>query len=127
MVRSRFIAGFLPGVVLCLLVTAIASALQVFEVALAGQAYLEALVLAILLGVAIRTAWTPGALWQPGIEFSAKILLEIAVVLLGASVSARTVLALGPQLLGGIVLVVAVAIVTSYAIGRALGLPRRMA
>jgi uncharacterized integral membrane protein (TIGR00698 family) len=127
MVRSRFIVGFLPGVLLCLLVTAIASALQVFEVALAGQAYLEALVLAILLGVAIRTAWTPGALWQPGIEFSAKILLEIAVVLLGASVSARTVLALGPQLLGGIVLVVAVAIVTSYAIGRALGLPRRMA
>ena len=59
--------------------------------------------------------------------FSAKILLEIAVVLLGAAVSARTVLALGPALLGGIVLVVAVAIATSYAIGRLLGLPQRMA
>jgi uncharacterized integral membrane protein (TIGR00698 family) len=36
-------------------------------------------------------------------------------------------MALGPALLGGIVAVVAVAIATSYAIGRALGLPQRMA
>ena len=29
--------------------------------------------LAIVLGVAIRTVWTPGPLWEKGIEFSAKI------------------------------------------------------
>ncbi len=83
--------------------------------------------LAILLGVAIRTVWAPGARFRAGIGFCAKALLEVAVVLLGASVSARTVLALGPALLGGIVAVVAVAIATSYAICRALGLGRRMA
>ena len=121
------VTRLLPGILLCLLVTAIARALELVEIRLAGQAYLEALVLAILLGVAIRTAWTPGERWHPGIAFSAKILLEIAVVLLGASVSIRTVLALGPALLLGIVLIVAVAIATSYAIGRALGLPLRMA
>jgi len=126
--RCRFvILTMLPGLLLCVGVTALATALQRIEVRLAGEAYLEALVLAILLGVAIRTAWTPGDRWQPGVAFSAKILLEIAVVLLGAAVSARTVLALGPALLGGIVLVVAVAIATSYAIGRLLGLPQRMA
>ena len=38
---------------------------------------------------AIRTVWTPEAAGKPGIGFSAKTLLEIAVVLLGASVSAR--------------------------------------
>jgi len=97
------------------------------ETRLAGQAYLEALVLAILLGVAIRTAWEPGALWHDGIAFAAKFLLEIAVVLLGAAVSARTVAALGPALLLGIVLTVAIAIAASYGIGRALGLPNRMA
>jgi uncharacterized integral membrane protein (TIGR00698 family) len=84
-------------------------------------------VLAILLGVAIRTAWEPGALWHDGIAFSAKILLEVAVVLLGAAVSARTVAALGPALLLGIVLTVAIAIFASYGIGRALKLPHRMA
>ena len=117
----------LPGVLLCLAVTAIGFALQRIEVALAGEAYLEALVLAILAGVAIRSAWTPGPRWHPGIAFSARILLEIAVVLLGASVSVRTVVALGPGLLGGIVLVVAVALATSYGICRLLGLPQRMA
>ena len=117
----------LPGLLLCTLVTMIAFLLQLVEVRFAGEAYLEALVLAILLGVAIRTAWTPEARWHPGVAFSAKILLEVAVVLLGASVSVATVLALGPALLGGIVLVVAVAIATSYAISRALGLKQRMA
>ena len=117
----------LPGILLCIAVTASAALLQAAEVRLAGAPYLEALVLAILLGVAIRTAWTPGPRWHPGVAFSAKTLLEIAVVLLGASVSARTVLALGPALLAGIVGVVAVAIATSYAISRAFGLPQRMA
>ena len=121
------ISKILPGLLLCIGVTVVASVLQQIEVRLAGEAYLEALVLAILLGVAIRTAWTPGERWHKGIAFSAKILLEIAVVLLGASVSVATVLALGPALLGGIVLVVACAIATSYAIGRALGLKQRMA
>ena len=123
--RSTF--PLLPGLMLCILVTALASALQLVEIRLAGQAYLEALVLAILLGVAIRTIWTPGTRWRAGIAFSAKSLLEIAVVLLGASVSARTVAALGPALLGGIIAVVAMAIVVSYAIGRILGLKQRLA
>jgi uncharacterized integral membrane protein (TIGR00698 family) len=54
-------------------------------------------------------------------------LLEIAVVLLGASVSVSAVLAIGPALIVGIAVVVVIAIATSYGISRALGLPRRMA
>ena len=63
--------------------------------------------LAILLGVAVRTAWMPKPRFVPGIAFSAKFLLECAVVMLGASVSVATVLALGPFLLVGIASVVA--------------------
>ena len=127
MTRLRAASSLLPGLLLCIAVTAIASALQLLEERLVGQAYLEAIVLAILLGVGIRTAWTPGVRWSTGVNFSAKTLLEIAVVLLGASVSIRTVIALGPALLGGIVLVVAVAIASSYCICRLLKLPQRMA
>ena len=83
--------------------------------------------LAILLGAAVRTAWAPGPRWQAGITFSAKTLLEVAVALLGASLSLGTMLAVGPALLAGILGVVAIAVVSSYAIGRALGLPQRMA
>jgi uncharacterized integral membrane protein (TIGR00698 family) len=84
-------------------------------------------VLAILLGVAIRTIWTPAKRFVPGIAFSAKTLLEIAVVMLGASVSVATVLALGPILLVGIASVVAMALGSSFIICRMLGLPLRMA
>ena len=116
-----------PGILLCVLITAAAELLQWGEVLLTGQRYLEALVLAILLGVAVRTLWEPGRVWLPGIAFSGRILLEIAVVLLGAAVSPRTVLALGPRLLLGIVTVVGVSIVLSYGASRLFRLPARIA
>jgi uncharacterized integral membrane protein (TIGR00698 family) len=117
----------LPGVALCVAITAVAKLLEQAEVKLTGHPYLEGLIIAILIGVAIRSVWTPGPVWKEGIGFSAKTLLEIAVVLLGASLSAATVLALGPILLIGIALVVAAAIASSYLISRSLGLPTRMA
>jgi uncharacterized integral membrane protein (TIGR00698 family) len=114
------------GIVLCIAITIAAILLQELEVHFAGQPYLEALVLAILLGVAIRAAWTPGPRWTPGITFSAKFVLEFAIVMLGASVSVTTILALGPVLIVGIACIVAVAIGSSYVICRAIGLPQRM-
>jgi uncharacterized integral membrane protein (TIGR00698 family) len=116
----------LPGMLLCVAVTVVAMLLEHVEVGFAGQPYLEALVIAIVLGVIIRTAWTPGATWNAGIQFSAKTLLEVAVVLLGASVSASAAAALGPTLILGIAGIVVVAIATSYVICRLLGLPLRM-
>jgi uncharacterized membrane protein YadS len=114
-----------PGLALCLAVTGAAYALQ--KEALLGRAWLEALVLAILLGTAARTLWTPRRSYLPGIAFSAKVLLEAAVVLLGLSVSAATLLAVGPWMLLGIAGVVITAIAASFGIGRLLGLPPRMA
>ncbi len=119
--------ALMPGLFLCTAVTAVATALQHVEVALFGRAWIEALVLAILVGTAVRTAWKPGTVWQKGIAFCAKPLLEFAVVLLGASVSAATILAAGPALLIGIAVVVVVALVVGFVVGRALGLPSRMA
>ncbi|MEJ1978513.1 MAG: hypothetical protein WDN49_22765 [Acetobacteraceae bacterium] len=56
----------LPGIMLCIVVTLAATALEKGEAWLFGRAWLEALVLAILLGTAIRTAWTPTAYWRAG-------------------------------------------------------------
>ena len=117
----------IPGVLLCVAVTGAAFLLQDAEALLFGRAWLEALVLAILLGTALRTAWEPGRFWHDGVGFAAKTLLEIAVVLLGASVSVQAIAAVGPLLVAGIAAVVALAIVASYGIGRALRLPHRMA
>ncbi len=54
-------------------------------------------------------------------------LLEFAVVLLGASVSALTILAAGPVLMLCIILLVVGALTASFLIGRALGLPAKIA
>ena len=119
-----FLADEFPESSLCA-ITVVAWLLQVVEVYWSSEAYLEALVLAIVLGVAIRTVWDPGPLWEKGIHFT-PISLEIAVVLLGASLSATAVLALGTALLIGIAATVVVAICTSYTICRALRLPKRL-
>lgn len=116
-----------PGLLLCLAVSVAALGAEHLEALFFHRAWLEALVLAILLGTLVRTLWKPDKRWRPGISFSAKTLLEIAVVLLGASLSAATVAATGAPLLLGIAAVVFVAIGLSYGIGRLLGLSKRMA
>jgi uncharacterized integral membrane protein (TIGR00698 family) len=120
------IRNLLPGLLACVAITIAATLLQEIEVHFAGQPYLEALVLAILIGVAVRTVWKPGPRWQPGVNFSAKFVLELAIVMLGAAVSVGTIVALGPILIIGIACIVAVALGVSYVMCRALGLPQRM-
>src|SRR5688572_2244492 len=120
-------ARLVPGLALSGAVTLVALGLERVEAGLFGHAWLEALVLAILVGALVRTLWSPSQRWTPGISFSAKTLLEIAVVLLGASVSVGAIVSAGPLLLVGIAAVVVIAIAASYGMGRLLGLPHRMA
>ena len=128
--RNSVVAGLgdlLPGLVLCLAIALAARLVQALEETAFGHPYLEGLVVAILIGMAVRAAWDPGERWRSGIRFSAGTLLETAVVLLGASLDLRAVLAAGPGLLFGIAAVVASAMLASYGVSRAIGLSRRMA
>ena len=126
-VRPSGVLSLIPGLIACVAVALAAVAVQALELRLFGRSWIDAIVLAILIGAAIRSVWTPPPALRTGIEFSARTLLEIAVVLLGASVSAATVIAIGPGLLGGTAVVVVLALAVSYGIGRLLRLPHRMA
>ncbi|GJD44002.1 hypothetical protein AFCDBAGC_1864 [Methylobacterium cerastii] len=117
----------LPGIVLCLAIAGVSVAAQAVEERALEHPYVEALVVAILLGIAVRTVWAPDARFRSGIAFSAKQLLEVAVVLLGASLSLGAIVASGTALLVGIVATVIVGIGASILICRVLGLPARMA
>ena len=114
------------GIALCALVTVAAIALQALEEAAVRHPYLEAIVIAILLGTAIRSFWDPGPRWRAGIAFSAKQLLEFAVALLGASLTFAAIAASGTVLLGAIVVIVILALVVGFGISRSLGLPVRL-
>jgi len=127
---SRLIEGAAargPGILLCAGITALALATQALELRGFGHPYVEALVLAILLGAVLRAMWTPERRFQAGIAFSAKQLLELAVMLLGASLDLSLVTKSGVALLVTIVAVVLASLGVSYSVSRMLGLPNRLA
>ena len=127
MTNSRsWIAKAAPGVALSAAIAAAAAALQALETRILAHAVVEALVLAILLGMAIRFVWEPGGRWEPGIRFTAKQVLEAAIVLLGASVDLPLLLRAGTALLAAIATVVLAGLGGGYALGRALGLNPRL-
>lgn len=121
------VASLIPGIVLCGVITLAAIVLQRAEESVIGHLYIEELVLAILVGTVIRTAWTPGPDWKAGIDFCARFPLEIAIALLGATVSFATLATVGWPLIAGIAAIVVTALIASYAICRALGLSRKLA
>ena len=123
---SRF-ARLLPGVLFSAAVGVIALAVAAVEERAFGHPIVEGLVLAILFGMLVRTLWTPPATVDAGVSFTAKEILEVAVLLLGASVDLPLLLRAGPSLAVGIVLLVVLGIVFSYGIGRGLGLPHKLA
>ncbi len=113
--RKRALGSVLPGLILCLAVAGVALALEGIEAHLFGRLGWRHSSSPSCLGTAVRTAWSPGPRFVRGIAFGAKTVLEIAVVLLGASLSLGTLLAAGPGLLIGIAGVVALAIAEATA------------
>jgi uncharacterized integral membrane protein (TIGR00698 family) len=120
------VTALIPGVLLCIGVAGISASLEGVERHLLAHPYVEALVMAILLGMAVRSFWKPSERWQAGIAFSAKQLLEVAVMLLGASISFAAIAASGVTLLAAIAAVVVVALCVSFGISRMLGLSTRL-
>lgn len=118
--------SLLPGILLSILIAATAYAGQLLLLRYFEHPYLEALVIAILLGTAVRSVWSPGPRWQAGIAFCAKQVLEVAVTLLGASVSFGLIVASGFTLVSAIVATVALTLAASFGIARLLGLPVRL-
>ena len=130
----RRIAFLVPGITLCLAIALVAVLAQAAELRWLHRAWLEPVALSILLGVVVRLLFQsrPGCFQSrpvclPGIAFSARTVLEVAVVLLGASVSLRLLAVAGPWLLLGVAVSVGLSLAGSYLLGRLLGLSRNQA
>lgn len=117
----------LPGLGWVLAVSLAAWGLQTLQMRLWGHAPLEGLVLAILLGM-LLCSWRPlPAAARPGVKFAAKPVLEGAVVLLGASINAATLIQSGPRLAVAVLTLVLTAIGIGRLAGRLLGLSPQLA
>lgn len=121
------LASLAPGVGLCAIIAIAAYGIEHLERTVFGRAWLEGLVVAILLGAVVRNLWRPSARFAQGIAFSARSLLEIAVVLIGANISAEAIFSAGWPLIAGIALVVALSMAASFAVCRILGLGPKLA
>lgn len=117
----------LPGIALATAVALASLGVAAVESRIFGHPIIEALVVAILLGMVVRSLWTPPAVFEAGVRFTGKEVLEVAVFLLGASVDLPLLLKAGPALAMGIVLLVVLGLGASYGMGRAMGLPHKLA
>ena len=123
----RRFARFAPGILLAAAVGVLSLVVAQFEERFFGHPIIEGLVVAILLGMIVRSVWDVPEHIDLGVRFTAKQVLEAAVFLLGASVDLPLLLKAGPALAIGIVLLVILGISASFLIGRALGLPNKLA
>ncbi len=111
-----------PGLLLVVIVSAVSVAIGAVETRFLGRPLVEPLVVAILIGMAVRAFAGLSEQFEPGVQFAAKQVLEVAVFLLGATMDVPRLFASGPLLAIGIVLLVCAALGAGYAIGRLAGL-----
>jgi uncharacterized integral membrane protein (TIGR00698 family) len=116
-----------PGVLVAIVVACLSIAIAAIETRVLGHPVIEALVVALLLGMVIRFFWRPGPMFDPGIRFAGKGVLEISVAILGISVDLPLLVRAGPALGIAIVGIVAVGLGVGVGIARALGLTPRLA
>jgi uncharacterized integral membrane protein (TIGR00698 family) len=120
----RRLAG---GILVTAIVGAAALGIAAVETRALGHPVIEALVVALLLGMIVRTMWMPGAALEPGIRFTGKEILELSVVLLGVSVDLPLLVRAGPALAVAIVSIVVVGLALGVLIARSLGLRPKLA
>ena len=91
-----------------------------------GIEVVEALVIALIAGMVVRLRWRPPARFEPGLAFASKGLLEIAIVLLGATLSFTDLGSAGFKLIGYVLVTIGLVLLLGLAIGRRLGLGSRL-
>jgi uncharacterized integral membrane protein (TIGR00698 family) len=125
--RVAVVARLAPGLLLGVGIALLAYALAALQELVVGRAWIESLVLALLLGVAIGNSGLMPRRCEAGASLAGKQVLECAVVLLGAGINGGALVAAGPRLAILIVTGVVLALGAGYAIGRRVGLGPRLA
>ncbi|MGR3763945.1 YeiH family protein [Rossellomorea sp. NS-SX7] len=108
------------GLVFILLISIIAKVLGSWF-PLAGS-----LLFAILIGVILRNTIELPNSWQPGIQFTIKKLLKVAIVFLGVGLSLLEIMEIGQSALWIIFISVTAGISVTYAVGKMLGIQTRL-
>lgn len=113
--RGSRIREVAPGLLVAALVAAVATPLGSLVPVIGGPVF------GILLGIGLAMLLRPGATLRPGLTFASKPVLQMSIVLLGATLSLQQVATVGlgslPVMLGTL----AVALIGAWVLGRLLG------
>jgi len=85
-----------PGIALCAVTALLAFEAEKIERAFLQKSWLEMLNLTLVIGVCLRLVSSRSRVFDPGIRFCSKSLLDVAIVLLGAGFSLRGIVSAGP-------------------------------
>lgn len=117
----------LPGLALVTALGIVGQLLALAQEVAIGRTWLEALVIALLMGLLVRNLLLGTTAFDAGAAYAGKQVLEFAVVLLGVSVDATALTASGPKLALLIVVDVTTVLMLGFLVGRLLGLGPRLA
>ena len=121
--RGRAALAILPGLLLTSVVAASAYGLR----QLPGMATFSPMILAILIGIAVHNLVGTPAIARPGITFSLRRLLRIAIILLGLQLTITQVIEVGGRGIG----IIAATLLATFAftvwMGKLLGVDRKLA
>ncbi|MGV1804009.1 YeiH family protein [Agrobacterium vitis] len=123
----RPVVSLAPGIALSSAVALGGYALAFTVQRVTGRTPVDALVWCILLGTLVKSLFNLPSVVNKGIHRCAKTVLELAIVLLGASVSISQIAGSGFTLIAFVIAVVCCGLVSSYGIGRVIGLPHPLA
>ena len=107
----------LPGIVICIIIAAIATFLGGLEVGGFSLEVIGALVFAILIGMLItlfNKNLAPSDTMKDGIKFTSKKILQWAVIILGFSLNLGTIVSVGSKSLPVIVSTIATSLIVAY-------------
>lgn len=107
----------LPGMEICILIAEIATVLGKIEIGKISLEVIGAPVFAILIGMIItliKPSFSGMDLFQPGIKFTSKKILQWAVIILGFSLNLGTIAKVGTQSLPVIVCTIAISLIVAF-------------
>ncbi|MCS6801927.1 MAG: putative sulfate exporter family transporter [Chloroflexota bacterium] len=119
---ASWLHGVAPGLAVVLAVAITARLIGRFV-----PATISEVLVAVVLGLLIANTLRLPAAAALGIRLAVQRVLRLGIILLGARLSLGDVVAIGSQAILLIAVLMAVALVFAYSVGRLLGLPRRLA
>lgn len=120
--KHTALPGILPGFLLALILAAMA---RFFE-GLLPIHLIGASVIALFLGMIVNYFYKPNRYTAPGIKFTSKKMLKLAIILLGASLNITTILHVGRMSLTVMIFTLLTCFGGGYFVGKALGLNWKM-